>query len=151
VLGSILGTVYDPAKAILEADCLEGSCLVANAHTVQPLTGGQSSWASNAALGPVADAQYDRWATLGGADSAWITPTALPTATSTATPTVTRKYIPVKTTEAPQSGGGPNPTDTPAATQAVDTPVPQDTPVPPTTEAPPADTVVPATSMPETP
>jgi hypothetical protein len=142
VLGSLLGAAYDPAQSRLEADCLEGTCRIANAGRVLPLSGGQSAWASASEIGPMGQARYDLWSGLGGMDAAWITPTAVPTASSTASPTVTRKNLPVKTTEAPPSGGGnSNPTDTPALT-LTDQPtaeLPTDIP----TAIPPAETATP--------
>ncbi|HEY5119146.1 MAG TPA: protein phosphatase 2C domain-containing protein [Anaerolineales bacterium] len=111
VLGSILGVAFDPAKSRLDADCLEGACLIANAGNVLPLSEGQSAWANAGGIGPLGDARYDLWLDLGGMDAAWITPTLLPSPTPTATPTRTQKYISVKTTEAPVSGS--NPTATP--------------------------------------
>jgi protein phosphatase len=111
VLGSILGVTYNSDQSRLEADCLEGWCLVANARDVQQLSSGQYSWAGTNGIGSVWDARYDLWAGLGARDAAWVTPTLWPSATPTATPTRTQKYIPAKTTEAPISG--PNPTATP--------------------------------------
>jgi protein phosphatase len=130
VSGSILGAAFDPAQSRLEADCLEGECLVANVRDVLQLSEGQSAWASAGGMGPLEKARYDLWVGLAGTDVAWITPTTLPTATSTATPTATRNYVPVKTTEAPSSGS--NPTATPELTSTDFTPTVQDTPVPPT-------------------
>jgi protein phosphatase len=141
VLGSILGVTYNSDQSRLEADCLEGSCLVANARDVQQLSSGQYSWAGANGIGSVWDARYDLWAGLGARDAAWVTPTLLPSVTPTAIPTRTQKYIPAKTTEAPISG--PNPTATPELS-----PTEQPTAVPPT-DVPPTDapTVAAATTI----
>jgi protein phosphatase len=114
VLGSLLGVTYNADPSRLEADCLEGSCLVANDRDTLQLGGGEYAWASPTEIGPAGGAHYDLWSSLAGRDPAWVTPTPLPSPTPTATPTRTQKYVPVKTTEAPASGGGNlNPTATP--------------------------------------
>jgi hypothetical protein len=134
VLGTVLGVTYNTEQSRLEADCLEGSCLVANARDALQLSGGQSSWASATGIGSAGDARYDPWAGLAGRDPAWITPTPLPSATPTATPTRTQRYIPVNTTEAPPPG--PNPTATPELSPTEQPTIEQPTDVP--TTAPPA-------------
>jgi protein phosphatase len=142
VLGSILGVTYNSDQSRLEADCLEGWCLVANARDVQQLSSGQYSWAGANGIGSVWDARYDLWVGLGARDAAWVTHTALPSATPTMTPTRTQKYIPAKTTEAPASGL--NPTVTPELS-----PTEQPTVEVPPTEVPPteAPTVAAATAI----
>jgi serine/threonine protein phosphatase PrpC len=143
-LGSILGATFDPAQSRLEADCLEGACLVANDRDVLHLSTGEYSWVRADGIGSVGKARYDAWYGLGGRDTAWITPTPPPTVTSTPTPAPTQKYMPAKATEAPPSGRKitipPIPTE--------DTPLPQDTPVPsiiaPQPTMPPPNTDVPS-------
>jgi serine/threonine protein phosphatase PrpC len=134
VLGSVMGVSYDPGASRLDVDCLEGACLVANAADVLQLGGGEHSWASKGKIGTIDGARYDLWAGLAGGDPAWVTPTPLPTATSTNTPTATKKFIPVKTTEAPPPPGV-QPSATPEATATVEilptdipTTAPSDTP-----------------------
>jgi PPM family protein phosphatase len=139
VMGSILGAAYDPAQSRLEADCLEGECLVANARDAIRLSAGQYSWATAAGIGFAGEARYEQWVGLGGRDTAWITPTLMPSATFTVLAAPTDKYVPVKTTEPPPPG--PNPTATPVLsppdqpttappTEAPPTLSPDDTPVP---------------------
>ncbi len=141
VLGSLLGVAYNADKSRLEADCLEGSCLVANDRDVLQLAGGEYSWASSTEIGPADGARYELWLGLAGRDPAWVTPTPLPSPTPTATPTRTQKYVPAKTTEAPSSGGGnSNPTTTPDFS-----PTEQPTSEPPTDAPTTADTAVAAT------
>jgi serine/threonine protein phosphatase PrpC len=129
VLGSLLGAAYDPGESRLEVDCLEGACLIANAADVLQLHGGEHSWAGKGSIGDVDGARYELWAGLAGGDPAWITPTPLPTDTPTNTPTATKKYIPVKTTEAPPPPGV-QPSATPYPTDTVVMP-PTDTSAPP--------------------
>jgi serine/threonine protein phosphatase PrpC len=131
VLGSLLGAAYDPGESRLEVDCLEGACLIANAADVLQLHGGEHSWAGKGSIGDVDGARYELWAGLAGGDPAWITPTPPPTPTPTNTPTATKKFIPVKTTEAP-----PPPGMRPSATPETPTAEPP-TPEPPTAEPPP--------------
>jgi serine/threonine protein phosphatase PrpC len=135
VLGSVMGVAYDPGETRLEVDCLEGTCLVANAGDVLQLGGGQYAWAGRNTIGRAGEARYALWAGLGGTDAGWITPTALPTATPTDTPTATIKFIPAKTTEAPPPGVQPSATpETPMAEPP--------TPEPPTAEPPPETTAI---------
>jgi serine/threonine protein phosphatase PrpC len=138
VLGSVMGVIYDPGESRLEADCLEGACLIANTTDVIHLNGGQYSWAGKGSIGPMDGAHYELWVGLGGGDPAWITATPLPTATSTATPTATIKYIPIKTTEAPPPGIQPSATPEVIPTVEVPTEAPTDVPPPPV--EPPAET-----------
>jgi serine/threonine protein phosphatase PrpC len=136
VLGSLLGVTYNADKSRVEADCLEGSCLVANGRDALQLAGGEYAWASPTEIGPAGGARYELWSGLAGRDPAWVTPTALPTFTPTATPTRTQKYVPAKTTEAPPSGGGnSNPTATPDFSPTEQPTAESPTAVPPT-EAP---------------
>jgi serine/threonine protein phosphatase PrpC len=139
VLGTVLGVTYNSEQSRLDADCLEGSCLVANVRNALQLSGGQSSWAGATGIGSVGDARYDLWSGLAGRDPAWITPTPLPSATPTPTPTRTQRHIPVNTTDAPPSGGS-NPAATPELlpTEIPTSEPPTDTPVPPTEVPPPA-------------
>jgi serine/threonine protein phosphatase PrpC len=124
VLGSILGVTYNPDQTRLEADCLQGSCLVANAREALQLIGGQYSWAGANGISSAGDARYDLWVDLGGRDTGWITPTPLPSATPTSTPT--RTYVPVNPTEPPPSGLNPSatpdlsPTDQPTVEPPTD-------------------------------
>jgi serine/threonine protein phosphatase PrpC len=138
VLGSVMGVAYNPGESRLEVDCLEGACLVSNGGEVLQISGGQSSWAGKGLIGPTDGARYDLWAGLAGGDPAWITPTPLPTATPTDTPTATKKFIPVKTTEAPPPGEQPIATPEAPATEMPTVEVPTEAP-PPATEAPPVE------------
>jgi hypothetical protein len=138
VWGSILGAAFDPAQSRLDADCLEGECLVANVRDVLQLSGGQYAWASAGGMGSLEQARYDLWVGLAGMDAAWITPTTLPSATPTATPTRTQKYIPVKTTEAPPSSSNPTATPEFSPTEQPTVNPPMDVP----TALPPADTAI---------
>jgi serine/threonine protein phosphatase PrpC len=135
VLGTVMGLSYDPGAARLEVDCLEGTCLLANAAEFLQLSGGQSAWGDIRSLGSLGEADYTRWAGLWAGDPEWITATPQPSATSTPTPTATKKSAPVRTTEPPPPPGAP-PSATPEATAPVPTAEPP-TPEPPATEPPP--------------
>jgi hypothetical protein len=138
VLGSVMGVTYDSGKSRLEVDCLEGACLVANAGDVLQLSGGQYSWAGRDTIGPAAGARYELWADLGDGDPGWITATPMPTATPTYTPTVTKRFIPVNTTEAPPPGVQPSATPEASSTEII---IPTDQP---TTEPTPDSTDLPS-------
>jgi PPM family protein phosphatase len=143
VLGTVMGVSYNPDESRLEVDCLEGSCLVANAAEVLQLSGGQYAWAGRGKISPIADARYELWTGLGGGDPSWIAPTPQPTATPTQTPTATKKFVPGKTTEPPPPPGAQS-SATPEATATVEVaptveatiPEPPTAEPPPTTEAP---------------
>ena len=131
VLGTVLGLRYDAASDRLEADCLEGNCLLANAADVLQLAAGEGAWVSPHDSGRLGLARYADFAALGAGDPLWITPS--PTATPTSTPTNTPRLFILPTATEKPAGAGSVATDTP-----VETPIsaPSDTLVPPVVDTP---------------